>query len=359
MNALNALDPKATRVRPSPLLLFGLSIVGFFASVFVSTTVNSVLVQRAAFGGTALLALAGMILGVLSLLRGGSPGRMIATALFPVLGGLVMTGLGALIATMAGRSFGRGRQLRRLGKLQLPPVVEAAPWAGLAVQAEATEADREALAAQWRANGQTEHASVAAFAHLTLDLIALGAPPKLVIAAQEDALDEIRHTELCFSLARSIDGRVQSPGAFPAAQVRSGGRPRVIALAQLAVTSLVDGALNEGISARVLARLAKRCEVPAVRETLKEIARDEGRHSAHGWDVLEWCLAEGGGPVADALEGAIGALPLQIRSVRAPAAMRGEWERLGIHGDRLETDEFLKARADVVRRVEALIAPFG
>lgn len=29
------------------------------------------------------------------------------------------------------------------------------------------------------------------------------------------------------------------------------------------------------------------------RAILKEIAADEGRHAAHGWDVVAWCLAEG------------------------------------------------------------------
>ena len=122
-------------------------------------------------------------------------------------------------------------------------------------------------------------------------------------------------------------------------------------MARLAVGSLIDGALHEGLSARVLARLARRCEVPAVVRVLKEIARDEGRHAAHGWDVVEWCLSEGGAPVAAALRGAVAVLPGSIRSPRSRAAMAGEWERLGIHGERLEAEEFSKARAEIVRRV--------
>jgi hypothetical protein len=46
-----------------------------------------------------------------------------------------------------------------------------------------------------------EHASVAAFARFTLDLLALGAPADLVQSAQQALGDEIAHAELCFGLA--------------------------------------------------------------------------------------------------------------------------------------------------------------
>ena len=107
---------------------------------------------------------------------------------------------------------------------------------------------RAALAAQWREHGRTGHASIAAFAKLTLELIALGAPPELVEGSPRDALDERRHTQLCFSLARALDGKAESPGAFPAAlSARSTSLPRTASLARLAVDSLIDGALHEGV----------------------------------------------------------------------------------------------------------------
>ncbi len=89
--------------------------------------------------------------------------------------------------------------------------------------------------------------------------------------------------DIVFGLARAIDGCVQSPGAFPeAARARTLSRSRTLALAQLAVDSLVDGALHEGVSARIIAKLARRCEAPAIQVILKEIAADEGRHARHG-----------------------------------------------------------------------------
>jgi hypothetical protein len=152
-----------------------------------------------------------------------------------------------------------------------------------------------------------------------------------------------------------LDGRSESPGPFPAAQY-AGGLPssRPLALAQLAVSSLVDGALHEGLSARVIARLVKRCEEPVVRDALRELAADEGRHAAHGWDVVEWCLDEGGASVAHALQGALWTIPENIDSDLPAGARDGAWEKHGIHGLALEAEEHAKARADLVRRVRAL-----
>lgn len=242
----------------------------------------------------------------------------------------------------------------------MPPVRAGAAWTGLPLNASVDGSVQDGLAAQWRENGRTEHASVAAFARLTLDLMALGAPPALVAAANRDALDEIRHTELCFSLARALDGKAESPAAFPeASRARTLPASRPLALAALAVDSLVDGALHEGVSARVIAKLAKRCEHAEIRAVLKEIAADEGRHAAHGWEVVEWCLAEGGAPVADAMRGAVRALPHSTHSGLPAAAEDSSWERYGIHGRALEAEQLAGTRADLVRRVERLIGASG
>jgi hypothetical protein len=290
----------------------------------------------------------------------------VASALALVLGNLFMTGLGAFAALISTMTFTRGRQIRSAGKILLPPVEHGDAWTGTGLSfsgpvgvIDAADADtRRALAAQWRENGRTEHASVAAFARLTLDLMALGAPPDLVADANRDALDEIRHTELCFGLARALDGQSESPGAFPeAARARMLSRSRTLALAQLAVDSLVDGALHEGVSARIIAKLARRCEAPGIQAILKEIAADEGRHARHGWDVVRWCLAEGGESVAHALEGALRALPKTMSSPMPDEARDGRWERWGIMGEVLEAEEHAATRADLERRVgEALAA---
>jgi len=313
-----------------------------------------------AFGLTCFVASLGLVEGVRALSKARSPqipkGVPILVAVFPILCGAFMTLLGAACAFFSTVQFSRGRQLRRRGRILLPKVVPLRTWLAKDAFENGPPLVRTGIADQWRENGRTEHASVAACARLTLDLMALGAPPRLIKATQEDALDEIRHTELCFSLARSLDGREMSPGPFPEAQASSRrSRVRIVALAQLAVDSLVDGALHEGLSAAVIAKVAQRASFPEVRTMLMGIARDEGRHAAHGWDVVEWCLAEGGDAVVSALRGAMLTLPERTQHRRPAAAMSGEWESFGIHSQALEDREFARIRASLQGHLAALL----
>lgn len=306
-----------------------------------------------------LVGFAAAVVGLVSLAEGasGRAGRRAGLASVGVaLAGVFMSGVGMVGAFFSTMAFSRGRQLRSRGRVLLARVATGSAWSRVEVGGDVVPGaegdERRALAAQWRENGRTEHASVAAFARLTLDLMALGAPPELVAAANRDALDEIRHTELCFALARALDGEDESPGPFPEAlDARTLSRSRRLALAELAVHSLIDGALHEGVSARVVAKLAARCEDPSVVAILKEIAADEGRHARHGWDVVRYCLDEGGEGVARALEGALMVLPRTMRSPLAAAARGGAWERWGIMGEALESSEYEATLAYVERRV--------
>jgi hypothetical protein len=343
---------------------FAASFLVLSIAIFVGHAEASTLAELLLLTGLALFCLASVIAlgrgiaGLVGLMR---PSRTRSApetggAIVAVVGNLLMAGFGAFVAYLATFAFSRGRQLRRFGRVLLPTLRPNGAWTTATMMLEASENLPEGLADQWRENGKTEHASVAAFARLTLDLMALGAPPVLITSSNQDALDEIRHAEICFSLARALDGKSVSPSPFPQAQrVASLPRSRILALAQLAVDSLVDGALHEGVSARIIAKLAQRCEVAGIRTALKEIAADEGRHAAHGWAVVGWCLEEGGRPVAEALLGALRMLPDGMRSDLPEGASVGGWERWGIHGHRLEAEEYVSARAQVVRRVHDMV----
>lgn len=102
--------------------------------------------------------------------------------------------------------------------------------------------------------------------------------------------------------------------------------------------------------------LSTRCEVAGIRAALKEIAADEGRHAAHGWSVVEWCLDEGGRPVGQALRGALRTLPKEMRSELPASASGGGWERWGIHGHALEAEQYTAALDHLTRRVKARVA---
>jgi hypothetical protein len=344
---------------------FAASFLALLIAMFAGYAGATTLAEFVLLTGLALFCLASLIAlarGSVGLVRLMLPAQTLheagkSAALLAVAGNLFMALFGATVAYMATLGFSRGRQLRRFGRVLLPTLRSNRAWTTAEVILEHDEAPPEGLADQWRENGKTEHASVAAFARLTLDLIALGAPPVLITSSNQDALDEIRHAEICFSLARALDGKSVSPSPFPQAQRVAGlPRSRTLALAQLAVDSLIDGALHEGVSARIIAKLAQRCEVAGIRVALKEIAADEGRHAAHGWAVVGWCLDEGGQPVAEALHGALRVLPAGMRSDLPEHASAGGWERWGIHGHGLEAEEYVLARAHVVRRVHAMVA---
>ncbi len=244
------------------------------------------------------------------------PGRLLAVLAIPASAlGLVW---GFLFAAATMMSFARGRQLRERGRPLFAPLVRGKRFIDDVAAVDAPPA----AAAAWRESGKTEHASVVAFARLVEELTALGAPASLVEDARRDGADEVRHTRLCFSLAYAMDGAPLEPGTFPAPPAPL-LTSRAARLARLAVESLVDGALNEGVSARVVAALARRVEEPAVARVLVAIAADEGRHARHAWDVLAWCLAEGGAPARAATRGALAALPRAAGAVPAGAVLTG------------------------------------
>lgn len=291
----------------SPVLALGLTIL-------LSQVLDEGFALGAALAIASLLAALGFFLGGHSAWRILKVGGLSSAGALPALGAVALSfftaPVGALAALIATYGFTRGRQLRQRGKLVFASIEpDRAGWLDPA-QTGATAPDE--VAGAWRKNGLTEHASVAAFGKVAAELVSLGAPARLIEAAYQDALDEHRHTALCFSLARDLDGRALAPGPFPAVSALRGGRgPRAVRLANLAVESLVDGALNEGVSARVVAGLVHTAEDPRVQDVLRIIARDEARHAAHGFHVMRWCLEAGGAPVAAALDAALSSLPEQ------------------------------------------------
>jgi hypothetical protein len=345
----------------------------FFAWVVIGS-VGMILISHATpFDGRQnlfLLVAAAMLVGVLGavlqLVRLGSypkkerpVGFALAAWALPI--GLFVAWIGAfMVHTAAYVPSYMGRRHRKGRKLLAPETEAGADW----IVAEPTalalaipETERGALAAEWRDNGKKEHASVAAFAQLTLDLMAVGAPPELVAAAQRDALDEVRHAAACFAIARDIDGLAESPSPFPDARSRRFlfTASRSIALTQIAIDALADGVLNEGIASRLLAQLAKKCEVPALSAILRDMAADESRHAAHSWDIVAWCLETGGTTVANALRGAVSGMPKKVCSALPAGARDGAWERWGVHGVEMEAAAFVKTREAARVKLSALL----
>lgn len=255
----------------------------------------------------------------------------------------------------------RGRQITRRGKVILPRVEASEDWTKLSLTPREMRTSRCDIANQWRENGRTEYASVSAFAALAQELIALGCPPKLVYAANRDSLDEILHAELCFSLAKDIDGYDMGPRDFPKSiQKPSLINFRIYSLIRLATSSLVHGVLLEAVSGRVAARLTRICEDPSTQKVLKTIASDEMRHAAHAWDVVEWCVEEGGYLIYCCIHAVHSRLP-DVSKIHLPtSAIDGSWEIYGIHGAEMQQQEYTRAKADLGRKLAALkVKQFG
>lgn len=266
--------------------------------------------------------------------------------------------LGAALAYAATfpEQYAHGRRLRAGGRLLLPVLDPIDRVASPAIDdwvAEVPPHARAGLAAEWRENGRKEHAAVASFGRTLLDLMALGADAELLAALHRDALDELRHAEACFALAAALDGQHVRAGAFAGARSRRALLPgRRLALVQVAIEALIDGALNEAVAARILGRLAKGGGPLA--DLLRRIAADEARHAAHSWAVVRWCVREGGLLVKMALRGAARALPKRMRGDLPAPARRGAWERWGVQGEALEAEEVERAIVRTRARLEAV-----
>lgn len=153
----------------------------------------------------------------------------------------------------------------------------------------------QALGEHWLKAGFDEHASVAAFARLTLELLTLGAPLELVEAAGRAAMDEIQHARSCFGLAAAYLGYAQGPGVLPSVE-----RSAPVSLSTLAKEAVLDGCFGEGVAAELAALRAAVETDPVVHTVLHMIAGDETRHAELGWATLRWCLERGGDAVRHA-----------------------------------------------------------
>ena len=164
---------------------------------------------------------------------------------------------------------------------------------------------RRVLTEFWTTVALAEHASIAEFHRVSLELMRHGAPAELLAAAQRAAADEARHARHAFALASAYAGRSVQPAALPLGDT--------VALApdlvSLASTTLRDGCAGETCSAWLYARLADRATDPTARRVLHGIVRDETRHAELAWAVLRWAVKAGGAPVRAVVRSELRAAP--------------------------------------------------
>jgi len=202
---------------------------------------------------------------------------------------------------------------------------------------------RETLASRRSADAALEHASVASFAQVSLQLLALGAPPELLRGAHQAALDEIEHAQAMYRLASAYRGKPCGPGPLdvradpPSAAVSD----RTTALTAFARATLEDACIAETAGAVIARRCAEVAQSPALRRLLERIADDEARHAELAWQMLAWAVYEGGAPVVSELRQRLEVLGGELeREVATP-----DHRDLEPHGllSRAEEAEILRA----------------
>ena len=206
---------------------------------------------------------------------------------------------------------------------------------------------RRALASAWTADALLEHASIAAFARFSLELLAVGAPADLVIAAHQAALDEVRHARICFALAQGYAGASIGPSAFPF----DGSIAVSTDLASLAAATAREGCIGETLAAVIAAEQLARATDPAVRRALSAIAEDESRHAELAWRTVAWAIDRGGKAVRAAVVAVFADAQQYAPSV--PSDTAAPPGILGSHG-RLDA---ATTREALARALEEVVCP--
>jgi hypothetical protein len=236
----------------------------------------------------------------------------------------------------------KGRPLLDRGAPVVAPVRDGGGWARRQAAGAAAIPPaplRDALAQAWLDDALVEHASVAAFARATLELMAVGAPAALLADCQRAALDELRHTEGCLALHERYAGRRVSPGAIPALPARPAD------LARLAVDTFVEGCVAETTATLAATRALASCRDPEVARFLDRLVRDETRHAALAWRTVAWAVGEGGARVADALGAAAAAI---APAPRAPGAAEPGLLAHGRTDDRTRREAVIDAWREII-----------
>lgn len=162
---------------------------------------------------------------------------------------------------------------------------------------EASAGVRAALATAWTRTALMEHASIAAFARFSLELLAFGAPAELVASASCAMADEIEHARQAFAFASYYAGEALGPSAL----VIDGSLDRIDLDASV-VTTFLEGCIGETVAALEARHAADAVEDPLLRQALAKVADDEARHALLAFEFLKWALPRAGAGLRDVLQ---------------------------------------------------------
>jgi hypothetical protein len=192
--------------------------------------------------------------------------------------------------------------------------VAAAPqfdWDALRRFADALTPERRVrIRDEWTLAAQAEHASIASFDRFSLQLLALGAPPTLLLQSHQAAIDEVNHAQISFAIASVYAGQSLGPGALAL-----DGR----AFADFTLSFVVQSAVAEGCVGETLAAIeaeaaGEGAQSDVLRQALSLIAADEAEHAALAYRFAAWAVGAFGDEARRAAnQGLITRFPSRIR----------------------------------------------
>jgi hypothetical protein len=145
------------------------------------------------------------------------------------------------------------------------------------------------LCRHWEMVARLEHSSVASFARVVLELMALGAPADLLLDTQSAAYDEVIHAQLALDVVSALRGEQVSFGPFPADQLslRTDRDEILVSLIEEACLGEVLGVVEAG---EELAMMQSEGGPEVLCERLTRVITDESRHAALAWRTFAWLL---------------------------------------------------------------------
>jgi len=185
-----------------------------------------------------------------------------------------------------------GRPFLVEDKQRLAPPAARADWSELALLPRLAGLDatlRAELAEQWTRVALMEHASIAAFARFTLQLMSVGAPAELIERATAAMIDETKHAKACFAIASGCANRPLGPGSLAIEHSLDQS-----SLQEVVLNTIREGCVGETVAAIEAREAAEHACDPALRELLLRISEDETRHAELAYRFLQWAVTTGG-----------------------------------------------------------------
>lgn len=238
-----------------------------------------------------------------------------------------------------------GRPFLVEGEQRLAPLGTRSDWRELALlpRLDGMDSALKAHAAEaWARVALMEHASIAAFARFSLQLMSLGAPAELIELTTAAMADETKHAKACFALASHYAGGALGPARLPVERSLDES-----SLREIVINTIREGCVGETVAAIEAREAAEHVTDPALRALLLTISADETRHAELAYRFVQWALTQGDASLLQAVRAEFASLDRPAPSGTISAFERRALEH-GVVPETLRGVIRARAIADVV-----------